>query len=118
MVADSFPRQQLPHRRVIAHADALWENLDGKMEVSENPAETGGRGGLDGAVDLNNGFRLLRDFERLVPVEKEDALVQQRELEIEAEFGAVFSEAPPSAFGEAQAVYFEGDRGDTLWWIE
>lgn len=91
--------------RVVADAQYAGEYLDGKMQISEQPAEARRRARLGWARDVYDGLWLLLNAVVAFGGWEKYRPVFERGLKVKAELCAVFRKSPPAPLREAESIH-------------
>jgi hypothetical protein len=107
---DVFAGQHLTEGGVVGDTEDGVGELEGEMEVADEPAEAGAFGG-GGEGDFENGLGTLGD-QISGGILKEDGAIAEGLGEVKAEFAAVFGSGVPAALCEGKTVDGEEDLGE------
>lgn len=95
--------EQLGHGVIMKHADGVFENLGGEMEVSDFPGDKRCLGGRFQG-EFIHGFRHLADDVILFRSLENDAAIGEAVFQIESELGAIRGKSAPAPFQELAAL--------------
>ena len=100
---DMLAEKHLAQGGVIGDADYIAGDLDGEMEIANEPAEARGLMPVQRKRNFQDRLGLLLDHVASLVVFEEDLAIVERMLQVEAELRAINGHPTPTALGQRTA---------------